>query len=200
MGPPRATFHGFIVTQSEMGLSSRSELRRAWQPFHEPKKRLPARSRQSLRIGSPAKNPGQTMPPWRLAIISCQLIIDTCISTRLDRDIGRGAPSCAAFDRTTTVRKKVPALPPFGGILYQDHLRRPADEDVGPSGPGPFFSSSSPHPCCLMRFNTFPPVFPEIKRIVDRHKRQRFETVLRPDNLFRMTGSNLLLSEATGCI
>ena len=51
-----------------------------------------------------------------------------------------------------------------------------------------------------MRFNTFPPLFPEIKRIVDRHKRQRFETVLRPDNLFRMTGSNLLLSEATGCI
>ena len=25
MGPPRATFHGFIVTQSEMGLSSRRE-------------------------------------------------------------------------------------------------------------------------------------------------------------------------------
>ena len=136
MGPPRATFHGFIVTQSEMGLSSRSELRRAWQPFHEPKKRLPARSRQSLRIGSPAEESRTDNAPWRLAIISCQLIIDTCISTRLDRGIGRGPPPCAAFDRTTTVRKKVPALPPFGGILYQDHLRRPADEDVGPSGPG----------------------------------------------------------------
>ena len=45
MGPPRATFHGFIVTQSELDLSSRWELRRAWQPIHEPKTRLPAWSR-----------------------------------------------------------------------------------------------------------------------------------------------------------
>ena len=128
------------------------------------------------------------MPPWRLAIISCQLIIDTCISTRLDRDIGRGAPSCAAFDRTTTVRKKVPALPPFGGILYQDHLRRPADEDVGPSGPGPFFFEQFAPPVLL---DHVPPSFPRSRELSTDTK----GSVLRPANRFRMTGSNLLLMD-----
>ena len=78
----------------------------------------------------------------------------------------------------------------FTEITFDDlQMRTLAHRD-----PGLFFEQFVP-PVLLDEVQYVPPLFPEIKRIVDRHKRQRLETGQPVPVLFRMTGSNLLLMD-----
>ena len=78
----------------------------------------------------------------------------------------------------------------FKEITFDDlQLRHLARRD-----PALFFEQFNP-PILLDEVQYVPELFPEIKRMVDRLKRERLETKGNLDVLFRMTGSNQLLMD-----
>ena len=78
----------------------------------------------------------------------------------------------------------------FKELTFDDlQLRTLAHRD-----PGLFLEQFAP-PVLLDEVQYVPPLFPEIKKIVDQHKKQRLKTGQSIPVLFRMTGSNLLLMD-----